>query len=506
MVVLRHILVLIVVVLGPALGIHDRPAAVVLAQAKQAQAGVAAPNQDLRIFLPAIYGKALSASPFGFEVSSGALQNKAAFASAEALHAGWVRLNIISWREVQPDATSPYNWQAKSLQMFERELAIANTLELIPLVIVDDSPRWATETDTACGAIRRDAFGAFARFMVALVERYQSHPYNVHYWELGNEPDIDPSLVPQDHLFGCWGKISDPYYGGEHYGEMLKVVTPAIKAADASAKVMIGGLLLNSPNTTTPGHGKPERFLEGILRALSPDAYAFFDIVPYHLYATWAAPNKDYSGTDGFADWNSYGGIAPGKPQFLRDVMQKYGVAKPLFLNETSLTCWVAKPSCGPLAPLDTTDMQEYYDGQAQFALRVSVRSLYAGVESIIWYTLNGPGWRNSGLLDAARQTRPAYSVYQKLIKETRGMALPPSSVDEYGLELEAYRFNNDHQFVDVIWSRDAATHSILIPESKFVIAYTPTGQAIPESSLRRSNGNVQLSVGLNGMYIQRLP
>ena len=53
----------------------------------------------------------------------------------------------------------------------------------------------------------------------------------MHHWELGNEPDVDPDLVPPDSIFGCWGEISDrEYYGGKEYGNMLKLVYPAINS------------------------------------------------------------------------------------------------------------------------------------------------------------------------------------------------------------------------------------------------------------------------------------
>ena len=34
--------------------------------------------------------------------------------------------------------------------------------------------------------------------------------FDVHYWELGNEPDVDPILVNSSSGFGCWGDIDDP--------------------------------------------------------------------------------------------------------------------------------------------------------------------------------------------------------------------------------------------------------------------------------------------------------
>jgi hypothetical protein len=52
-------------------------------------------------------------------------------------------------------------------------------------------------------------------------------------WTLDNSP----KLVN-------WGDISDPYYGGRYYGEMLMAVAPAMRAADPQVVIWLGGLLL----------------------------------------------------------------------------------------------------------------------------------------------------------------------------------------------------------------------------------------------------------------------
>src|SRR5262245_2034602 len=162
------------------------------------------------------------------------------------LNVGWVRLaDRISWRALQPNEGDPIRWDL--LAGFENELRVLKQAGIAPVVLVNHYPRWATTNipyPTDCGPLSTDKFEAFAQFFRALVERYAGPEFDVHRWELGNEPDVDPRLVGPDNGYGCWGDIQDPFYGGRHYGEMLKVVGPAIKAADPSAQVWIGGLLL----------------------------------------------------------------------------------------------------------------------------------------------------------------------------------------------------------------------------------------------------------------------
>jgi hypothetical protein len=265
--------------------------------------------------------------------------------------------------------------------------------------------------------LKTDTFDDYAAFLTALVNRYKEPPYNVKYWELGNEVDVDPSLLPADlqELFGCWGDIDDPYYGGRHYGTMLNVVTPAIKAADPEAQVMIGGLLLDSPDSTVtdPGKGTPERFLEGILEAGAANS---FDIVAFHAYPFFqgAGIDPDLEGNK----WSDEGGMIRGKAQFLRDIMQRYGVEKPLFLNEASLLLYQSDANAAP--PAEDELPEGFLQVQADHVVNLMDRAQEMNITSVCWYTLHGPGWRSGGLLDGSQRPRPVYTAYQNYIEAYR--------------------------------------------------------------------------------------
>jgi hypothetical protein len=268
--------------------------------------------------------------------------------------------------------------------------------------------------------------------MRALVERYKEYEFNVHNWELGNEPDVDPDLVKPNNVFGCWGNIEDEkYYGGREYGEMIKVIGRAIKEEDPLAKVWLGGLLLSSPYNNDPRKGKPERFLRGILEV---GAAPYFDILPYHWYPPYLNKAIDHDMIGKFQDW---GGGAVGKARFLREIMAEYSVEKPLALNETALMC---PPTVGgQQIEYCNPPSDEFYLAQANFVIRSFVRGLSENVKGFIWYTLDGPGWRHTGLLHENNQPKPVYTAYQNLIKQllyTRYIGQP-----SYGSRIEAYAF-----------------------------------------------------------------
>jgi hypothetical protein len=426
--------------------------------------------------------------PYGVEAYR--LASYAQQERADELGTGWVRLNSLSWREIQPDEGGAYRWEAAA--DFEQELRGAVRIGLTPMLVVDDYPTWATINDpfpTACGALRAERFEAFAVFMGALVERYSQPPYNVHYWELGNEPDVDPTLVIPDNIFGCWGNASDPYYGGEHYGEMLKVVTPAIRAADPEAKVLIGGLLLASPNSP-PDQGKPENFFEGILRS---GAAPYFDIVPYHAYPAYT---HEWLDTDRYnRAWADWGGLILGKARFLREVMARYGVDKPVSLNETGFRCLPAFSMCPDPIPA-------FYEIQASHLVRGFVRAAAADVGPIIWFTLDGPGWNNTGLLFADRRPKPAFLAYEEFLDKVWNYSGTPAPVS-YGDGVEAYRFDVPSNAVDVVWSLDTEPDRITLPADALRAAYTREGAPIEPEIV---DGNASFAVGFAPIYIQRHP
>ncbi|NCC35451.1 MAG: hypothetical protein EOM24_26075, partial [Chloroflexia bacterium] len=168
------------------------------------------------LYLP-VMGRSGATPIFGVETWANALAGSSALRTqATNLGATWVRLNSVRWDLVQPEENEPYNWAA--LQSFERDLAAARQAGLTPTVIIRGSPRWATIVPSNCAAIKDEALPAYAAFVEALVTRYRDQ---VQYWEFGNEPDIDPVLLQPDQIFGCWGDIRDPYYGGDRYGRML---------------------------------------------------------------------------------------------------------------------------------------------------------------------------------------------------------------------------------------------------------------------------------------------
>ena len=465
-------------------------------------------------YLPIVWRTNPSHNLFGVEIGAQITSDAPYFEQALLLPTKWIRLNLrISWRQLQPNEGDPIQWDL--LADFENELRILRGANITPIVIVNDYPAWATTerapgTPSYCGPLREDMYAAFADFTRQVVERYKTPEFNAQIWELGNEPDIDGAYyeLPFDSQYGCWGDAADlEYYGGQRYGEMLQVVTPLIKVADPLAQVWVGGLLLNSPMTVAPGEGRPELFLQGILQAGVGTDYSYFDVVPYHAYSIYRGKNLegkffDYDDGDVNSPWfgDTWGGAVLGKARFLREIMGAYGVQKPLFVDEVSLTC--PQEFFPVLCDSDLPLFDDFLQIQASHLVRVLTRGLSEDIQGFTWYTLDGPGWRNGGLLDISNSPRPSYVAYQVLTQQLIN-ADYLSPVD-YGTGIEGYAFRRDTQDIQVLWSElDVPDLSILVPASDFVEARARDGTLIAPALV---DGNYQIPVGFSPIYIVRRP
>jgi hypothetical protein len=359
---------------------------------------------------------------FGAEISRGLVG--ATYGRVRDLSPVWVRYNGLEWHAVETQR-GERDWSR--IAGLETDLAAITEQGGQVALIVRGAPTWAQLVPgKACGPIKPEALADYADFLTELVSRYSVAPYNVKYWEIGNEPDVDPVLVPGNYPLGCHGDANDPYYGGERYAELLRVAYTAIKAVDPQAQVIMGGLLLDcdpaSATETEPC--APGRFLEGVLRGGGGD---YFDILAFHGGTPWWEPRLDWERNS--PKWKHRDGFMAGKYAFVRETLAWYGYVKPVILNETQMLCFPGDPNC---------PSPDFYPDQANHLVRLYTRGKALGLAGISWYTLNGPGWRNGGLLNPDQSLRPSFTTLQFLADRLEGAVLV---VDESQGALESYTF-----------------------------------------------------------------
>jgi hypothetical protein len=390
-------------------------------------------------------------SIFGVEVTS---LSSAKIDSAKNASVYWTRNFSFSWASIEPVRTSPptYNWSVVN----EAGLIEAAAKGLKVVATVKFTPGWAQKyPGVSCGPVAVNAMDEFAQFMGNLVARYSAPPYHVKYWEIGNEVDIDPGLVPPDNIFGCWGDQDDRYYGGGYFADMLRWVYPAMKAADQDATVLIGGLLLDcDPTNPPPGKScKPSRFLEGILRN---QGGAFFDAVSFHAFAIYSAGQISETSLS----WAARGGVLLGKINFLREVMASYGVSKPLMITEAAVVCPEWASDCNPVS-------SDFLEAQADYVTWLFLRSWAANIGGVMWYTLEDSGWRSSGL-HLSNTPKPAYFAYQFAAKELEEATMAGALTQYPGLS--GYAFRSPGKRIWVLWSPSRANTVINLPGETLIV------------------------------------
>lgn len=411
--------------------------------------------------------------------------DEAAFPQALALsiHFGR-RWRDIAWRDIEP-VQGEYHWEA--LGQLETELRNARAANVTPILNVQMTPDWAQGVRPyACGPIRRDKFDAFADFMVQLVERYGSgSEYNVRYWQIANEPDIAVGIVGPDSVFGCWGDLNDPYYGGKYFGEMLQVVYPRIKAADPNAVVIMGGLLLEcDPYTmTVPDTCRNEErlksgyFLEGVLIGKGAENVDMIDVHNYGLLDM----NLPARMTD-YYNWSGpQGGTGiPEKVAFVRRLLEKYGRPDlPIMISEVALKCETPSDDC--------------QDVGSAYIPRAYAEGYGLGLHGMIYYALITE-FMYKGLLLEDHTPKKQYYAYQYLGSQLSWVEHVGPVTQFSGVEGQEFKQSFIRRLW-ILWSADGTDQTITLPDD-FVQAFDKYGNVVPVADQK-------LVVGWSPVYVQ---
>jgi hypothetical protein len=376
--------------------------------------------------------------------------------------ASWVRASNLFWRDVEPVEGGEYHWDAPSVQAVEQDMLAASAHGLKLILVVRASPAWAIAPYKAdCAPVNPAKYARFATFLAAAVDRYSKPPYNVAFWEIGNEPDAP--IFPSDSGYGCWGVAGDPYYGGRAYGALLKVVYPAMKARAEQISVLNGGLLLEQPYNASNGSGRMARFLEGMFVA---GAGASFDILSFHSYSFY---DGTVDGSRGATDW---------KVSYLRELMDRYGVPrKPMINTEAALLCTLVTPDCS--------------EAQANALGRFYIRSLADGLLGYLWYVYDSDEFNHTALVEPSDVSvqRPLYQSYRQVAALLTGARLL-GPLEGQAAGVEGYRFAGGAGTITAFWSDSEQIATIPAQPGAQVACADRSGAAVVCANV---DGSVQL-------------
>jgi hypothetical protein len=400
---------------------------------------------EYKSYLPVIFTPYKPSNPFGIEVHSAA--EGSGLDQMLAGGASWLRPTGILWSDVEP---MPGSRDWSKLADLEDMILKAQAEGVKIILVVRSAPAWAQlQAGHSCGPIKEEAWQPLGDFLYDLVMRYHQPPFQVKYWEIWNEPDVDYRQVYPNSPFGCLGNWDDStYFGGDNYGRMLRILTPRIKQADPDAKVIVGGLLLDCDPRTPPlgADCRSSNFFEGILKETNGD---YFDGVGIHAYDYYRGELGRYSNLNWHSLWNTSGPSLLTKRDFIQEKLDNYHVnGKFIISTENGLLCDLC------------ADDEAFEQTKAYYIVQSYAGSLARGMWGNIWYDVFG--WRNSGLLNPDLSPKPAYRAYQFMSFAIKDMVFY-RAIEEYA-NVRGYIFHNGAQPVWIMWSLDGENHQVVLP------------------------------------------
>ncbi|WP_433060316.1 hypothetical protein [Dactylosporangium sp. CS-033363] len=325
-------------------------------------------------------------------------------AQAEDLGAGLVRAYLY-WSQVEPEP-GRFDWTAADALLGQLDGDVE-----VWLTLCSSSP-WATRQATTflppSPAKQPDEYERFVR---EVVQHCQSR---ILYYQCDNEPSNTDLL---------WAGSA------EEYVTQLRALHRAVRAADGSAKVVLGGCgydVLSSP----PGSA-PRAFFDHVLDA-GRDAFDAFDV---HLYGP-PGNVPDYVGQ-------------------ARGMMQKYGYERPILAGEQAGPLLFEFPELDPVlgeafasVPADAAELVELA-GQ-DTPERRALASLYRRIDDLpprLQMLMDGC----DGALSAKRDR---IARRQLVVRTALALAAGVQRVAYWQLAPEVAGYHDKYQMMDLLFGR----------------------------------------------------
>ena len=356
----------------------------------------------------------------------------------------WTRIEL-KWSQIQPEPP-PAPYSDYDLEWFDERIQLLSDAGIQIMAVVHDAPYWAAE-ETA-GPLYPERVPDFAQFLTDMVGRYRQSPYNIHHWQLWNEPD----QTEQEGWPGGYG------FDGDLYADMLAQAYPAIKDVDSSATVLMGGIAYDWFEEYACCGPFYRYFPDDVMAA---GGGRYMDATSFHyfpdFYREWERWNIYGPPTCGIVDdglgdpYYAKGIDIIAKTRHFRNRMQVCaGVSKPIWLTEMGEHGFAGDPPS--------------LDQQARYVLQGYARALAIGMKNITWFALVSPPYdsHQQGLLyEDDWSPKPAFYTYETMVYELTGYRYS-RTLDVP--KVEGYAFRNDAGQEQVVaWSWGEALESGLL-------------------------------------------
>jgi hypothetical protein len=439
------------------------------------------PALTYRVRLPLVSNSSSSIpTAFGVQLYSSPTDASAALPLAAQAHVSWIRWPI-SWASVESSNTTPDNYQFAWL---DTQILAFRQSGLNLIINIQGNPSWAATYPG--GPIDKVNIKEFADVMGALAERYDGDGWHdapgspvVDYWEFYNEPD-NGSITSGEQGQGYWG------HNGVKYAQMLCAVYPAMKAASPRVQVALGGIAYDW--FEEDGGPFVRRFLDDVLTAGGGQC---LDVMNFHYYPAFEAK------------WATYGPGLNGKANFLRSLLESYGLrGLPMIVTEAghhsnNYPDWPSTPEI-----------------QAGYVVKLFTQSLAASLKVMIWWTWSDYeiyqyAWGANGLLDRNLQPKLSYYAFQTAATQLGHAFFQRilSSSELGGADVQGYLFERATPLY-VLWANGQASASVSLPgRSARVIDYVGnTVAVVTDGADGHTDSKVRITVNSSPVYVEVTP
>jgi hypothetical protein len=420
-------------------------------------------------------------------------------AAGRAAGVQWAREEL-SWANIEPGRKGKWNFD-----YFDRRIGqLASTgYGIVGMLLT--TPEWARVPDCKgrAAAARTELYWCppasardFADFAWTIAERYDG------------DGAMDAPGSPRVAAWQIWNEPSAPLTwpgAPAEYGAMLVEAYKAIKAADSSATVTLGGVYLFDGLGTDPTDGLP--FYQRMIAAV-PEALHTWDALPIHPYMTSAAPDAP-----AIHQTITLWGRLLTAQRWLQERPGNRGV-RPLWISEVGwTTCRCGRADCPPSSVGDEGTV-------ASYMVRAHALALAQGVQHVSYFQLEdkfdgewGHACEDAAALVAPRgegyREKAAFQAYRVMTEQLAG-----ASFAGFGAA-NTFRFNPRDQnyarlyhlrfraagggFIDVLW-RTSGTQTVELARERRLGA-----EVITRDGARSvvSTPRITLTVGEQPVYIR---
>lgn len=282
------------------------------------------------------------------------------------------------WAQIQSSAGAAFYWGST-----DAKVASIKNSGAIPVVCISNAPDWAVDANG-----NPTDHVQFANFCLTVIQRYNSAPYNVNYFEIYNEPDL--TLNKQ----GVWTTGEATRAAAQYIDMLWRAWTTSQTYRNNHPDVKLIGTVLSATPVSTSAY--VNAFYDYLW---THNVYNWMDILSIHIYSQ---PNNNNRNA-----WPELGTTYGPLLDRMNNSLSKINTSKPVWVTEGGFTT-----SAGSKGVSEAN--------QARYSVRQAVIiGSFNWVKSYMQYCLySGSGTDDEsqfGIIRNDKSRKPAYNALKTM-------------------------------------------------------------------------------------------